>query len=111
MLFVHVLRFDTPPGRLRATAFLEGCSYLLLLGVAMPLKYLGGMPIAVTVVGSAHGVLFLALAVLTLRAMLARGKSFAWGVRIGVYSLIPFATFALDRQLCADDAEWRRTRG
>jgi integral membrane protein len=108
MPLAEILRFDTPPARLRATAFLEGCSFLLLLGVAMPLKYLAGMPLAVTLVGAAHGVLFLALALLTLRAMRERGKSFAWGVRIGVYSLIPFATFALDRQLCEDDAEWRR---
>lgn len=108
MAFVHVLRCDTPPARLRATAFLEGCSYLLLLGVAMPLKYFGGMPLAVTVVGAAHGVLFLSLAALTLQAMSARGKSFAWGVRIGVASLIPFATFALDRELREDDEEWRR---
>ncbi len=111
MSLADVLRFDTPPARLRATAFLEGCSFLLLLGIAMPLKYLAGMPLAVTVVGAAHGVLFVALAVLTLRAMNARGKSFAWGVRIGVYSLIPFATFVLDRDLREDDAEWRRTHG
>lgn len=110
MSLADVLRFDTPPARLRATAFLEGCSFLVLLGIAMPLKYLAEMPLAVTVVGAAHGVLFIALALLTLQAMLGRGKSFAWGVRIGVYSLIPFATFALDGQLRADDAEWRRTR-
>jgi len=111
MPFAHVLRFDTPPARLRATAFLEGCSYLLLLGVAMPLKYLGGMPLAVTVVGAAHGVLFLALAGLTLLAMRERGKSFWWGVRIGIASLIPLATFALDRELREDDEGWRRARG
>ena len=44
---------------LRAVALLEGASYLLLLGVAMPLKYLAGMPGAVRAVGSAHGGLFL----------------------------------------------------
>jgi len=111
MSLAHVLRFDTPPARLRATAFLEGCSFLVLLGIAMPLKYWAGMPLAVTMVGAAHGALFLALAALTLQAMRARAKSFAWGVRIGVASLIPFATFALDRELREDDAEWRRDRG
>lgn len=110
MYLGDILRFDTPPARLRATAFLEGCSFLVLLGVAMPLKYFAGMPLAVTIVGAAHGVLFLALAALTLQAMREREKSFAWGVRIGVASLIPFATFALDRDLCEDDAEWRRLR-
>jgi len=107
----HVLRFDTPPARLRATAFIEGCSFLLLLGVAMPLKYMAGMPLAVTLVGAVHGVLFIALAVLTLQAIREREKTFAWGVRIGVASLIPFATFALDRDLREDDAAWRRNHG
>lgn len=110
MSLTDVLRFDTPPARLRAIAFLEGCSYLVLLGVAMPLKYFAGMPLAVTVVGAAHGVLFIAFAALTLQAMRQRGKSFAWGVRIGVASIIPFATFALDRELREDDAEWRMRR-
>ena len=50
----------TPVGRLRLIAMLEGASFLLLLGVAMPLKYLGGMPHAVRVPGLVHGFLFLA---------------------------------------------------
>lgn len=37
---------------------LEGISFLLLLGIAMPLKYFAGIPEAVTIVGWAHGVLF-----------------------------------------------------
>lgn len=41
------------------TALAEGGSFLLLLFVAMPTKYLVGMPKVVTVVGAIHGVLFL----------------------------------------------------
>ncbi|HEX5021981.1 MAG TPA: DUF3817 domain-containing protein, partial [Candidatus Binatia bacterium] len=40
--------FSTSIGRLRAIGMIEGVSFLLLLGVAMPLKYFGGMPMAVT---------------------------------------------------------------
>ena len=43
----------------RMTALAEGSSFLLLLFVAMPMKYLMGMPRVVTVVGAIHGVLFL----------------------------------------------------
>ena len=43
----------------RLVALLEGSSYLLLLFVAMPLKYLAGLPLAVRLVGSLHGLLFL----------------------------------------------------
>ena len=45
---------------LRILGNVEGVSYLLLLGVAMPLKYAFGLPLAVKIVGMAHGVLFLA---------------------------------------------------
>ena len=43
----------------RMTALAEGSSFLLLLFVAMPMKYLMGMPKVVTVVGAIHGILFL----------------------------------------------------
>ena len=45
--------------RLRLVAKIEGVSFLILLGVAMPLKYAAGLPIAVKIVGWAHGVLFI----------------------------------------------------
>ncbi|MBF9224019.1 DUF3817 domain-containing protein [Hymenobacter ruricola] len=45
-------------GRLRLVAILEGVSFLVLLLVAMPLKYLAGQPQAVRPVGMAHGLLF-----------------------------------------------------
>lgn len=101
------MRFDTPPARLRAIAFSEGISYLVLLFVAMPLKYFAGLPMAVRIVGSLHGALFIALALLTLQGMRRRGKSFGWGVRIGIASLVPFGTFFLDKDLRADDEQWR----
>ena len=54
---------------LRILGNIEGVSYLLLLGVAMPLKYAFGLPLAVKVVGMAHGVLFLAYCVLLVPCM------------------------------------------
>ena len=47
--------------KLRLLGVIEGLSTLVLFGIAMPMKYLGGMPMAVTVVGSIHGGLFIAL--------------------------------------------------
>lgn len=111
MLLREVLRLDTPPARLRAVVFLEGVSYLVLLFGAMPLKYLAGLPLAVRIGGSLHGLLFILLAVLTLHAMRTRPKPFAWGLRIAIAALIPFATFALDRDLGADDEAFRRGSG
>ena len=48
-------------GRLRAVALAEGISFLVLLGVAMPLKYLADMPLAVRIAGWLHGLLFIAV--------------------------------------------------
>jgi len=106
-----IFRFDTPPARLRAVAFLEGLSYVLLLFVAMPLKHLAGQPLAVRIVGSIHGLLFVLLAVQTIQAMRTRGKPFGWGVRVAVASLLPFGTFFLDRGLRADDEAFRARSG
>jgi len=107
MSLSEILRFDTPTARLRAIAFLEGLSYLALLGIAMPLKYLGDQPLAVTVTGSLHGLLFIWLGLLVLQGMTSRGRSFAWATRIGVASILPFGTFFLDRQLGEDDVVLR----
>src|SRR5262249_19012058 len=49
----------TPLTRVRIAGLAEGVSFLLLLGVAMPLKYFADYPMAVTVVGTIHGVLFI----------------------------------------------------
>lgn len=105
-----MIRFDTPTARLRSIACIEGISYLILLFVAMPLKYVWAMPMAVRVVGTMHGVLFVWLGLLTLDAMRNRGKPLAWGIRLGVASLVPFGTFFLDADLRADDEAYRERR-
>jgi integral membrane protein len=52
-------------GRLRLTGILEGLSFIILLAIAMPLKYLGGKPQMVSIVGMAHGILFVLYIFLT----------------------------------------------
>ena len=84
---------------LRRMGTIEGISTLVLFGIAMPLKYLADMPLAVTVVGSIHGFLFLGLvgmlAVAVRRVPLPTGLAIA-GVAAAV---IPFGPFVLDRRL------------
>ena len=46
--------------RFRIIAVLEGWSYVLLLFIAMPLKYMFDMPLFVKYLGWAHGALFVA---------------------------------------------------
>ena len=102
-----MLRLDTPPARLRTTTLLEGVSYVSLLFIAMPLKYLADQPLAVRVVGSLHGFLFVLMCWLLLRGLLVRKRSLRWAALIFVASLLPFGTFAIDRRLQAEDQDWR----
>jgi integral membrane protein len=90
---------SNPIDRLRLASILDGVSYLILLGIAMPLKYLAGMPMAVRIVGMAHGILFLALCWCLLVALLDKRLSFKWCVIVFLCALVPFAPFFLDRKL------------
>ncbi|MEI9918084.1 MAG: DUF3817 domain-containing protein [Bacteroidota bacterium] len=84
---------------LRLIGIAEGFSFLILLLIAMPLKYRFGMPLAVKYVGWAHGLLF----ILYIIAVFAAIKAMKWGFK-GVIialiaSLLPAGTFVLDRSL------------
>jgi len=85
--------------RLRLIGFTEGVSTLVLFGVAMPLKYLAGMPEAVRIAGSLHGVLFVGLSVMLMMAI--SRLSIAWSVAlVGIIAAVfPFGPFVFDRWL------------
>ena len=85
--------------QLRLVAFLEGSSFLILLFVAMPLKYLAGFPGAVRVVGSIHGALFLLFLAALYRAKRARAWPRRRTVLAFVSSILPFGTFVFDASL------------
>jgi integral membrane protein len=90
---------QTPLARFRTVALLEGLSFLALLFIAMPLKYLAGLPLAVRVVGMAHGLLFI-LYVLALVEVTV-DRRWSPGQVLGAFgaSLVPFGNFLLERQL------------
>jgi integral membrane protein len=89
--------FKTPVGRLLKIGFWEGISYLILLIIAMPLKYWAGMPQPVRIVGMAHGILFVAYIVALLHATIF----YKWSIKtflIGFFlSFLPFGTFFLEK--------------
>ncbi len=93
----------TPIGRLRVIGIVEGISFLLLLGVAMPLKYLAGMPLAVTIVGAIHGVLFIAFCVALNNARLAHGWSGRRSAGFFLAGLLPGGPFVIDGRLKDED--------
>ncbi len=89
----------TPISRFRVIGIIEGISYLILLGIAMPLKYLAGIPEVVKVVGWAHGVLFVLYCLALLHVWIARRWSFGRAVLAFIVSLLPFGTFIFDKSL------------
>ena len=88
---------NTAIGRLRLIGISEGVSYLLLLGIAMPLKYFAGLPLAVKYTGWVHGLLF----VLYVAALVHVWFSLKWSFKkvaiAFIASLLPFGTFVLDK--------------
>ena len=95
----------TPLARLRVVGFWEGISFLVLLGVAMPLKYLAGWPLAVRVVGMAHGVLF----ILYVIAAIAAAVAYAWPWKktalVLVASVLPAGPFVVEAKILRDEPD------
>ncbi len=99
-LFVMLIKMLRDPlGRLRLSGWLEGLSFLVLLGIAMPLKYFGGIPAATQMAGAVHGALFLAYVF----SLIQTAIELRWSLRTVVLSflasLVPFGTFYADRTL------------
>jgi integral membrane protein len=94
----------SPIGRLRLIGMLEGISFILLLGIAMPLKYLAGKPEAVSVVGMAHGILFTLFCLALLQAMNAEDWTVRKALKPFLAALLPFGPFLIDRELRAEEA-------
>ena len=83
----------------RKTAYLEGASFLLLLLVAMPLKYLWDLPLAVRIVWTAHGALFVLYTLLALIVW----KREKWSLKIAFLAFaaafVPFGPFLFDHKV------------
>ena len=80
---------------------IEGYSYLILLFIAMPMKYLLGYPLAVKIAGMAHGILFIAFILLLVLAWQDTKWSFKENILFFVASLIPFGTFFTKKKIKA----------
>jgi len=90
---------------LRWIGIAEGISFLVLVLIAMPLKYMMGWPLAVKYVGWAHGLLFM----LYIVAVFAAIKAMNWGLKgvalALIASVLPAGTFVLDKSLKRRQAE------
>jgi integral membrane protein len=92
--------FTTLIGLLRLFGFLEGTSFLLLIFIAMPLKYIWQDPSWVKVIGGAHGGLFLIFVFFTIVvAIKQKWKHTETTWKVLLASLVPFGTFYVDRKI------------
>jgi integral membrane protein len=90
-------------GQLRIVGFVEGVSFLVLLFLAMPLKYIWGMPEAVRMVGMAHGVLFVLYIAYVVIVVYQQKWSFLTLVWLVLASFVPFGTFVSDAKILAKE--------
>lgn len=95
----------------RWTALTEGVSYLILLGIAMPLKYLADQPAAVTWTGWVHGALFVGLCALLPWAMWRARWRWTRAALVVIAALIPFGPFIIDPRVRAWEREFPSTNG
>ncbi|MEN8965991.1 MAG: DUF3817 domain-containing protein [Polaribacter sp.] len=82
----------------RVVSFLEGISYLLLLFVAVPIKYFNGDDRYVKLLGMPHGLFFMLYIILAIVIQ----KQMKWNAKtLGIVmlaSIIPFGTFYIDKR-------------
>ena len=79
----------------------EGYSFLILLFIAMPLKYILGFPLAVKIAGMIHGVLFIIFCVLLVIAWQDSKWNFKENIIFFIASLIPFGTFFTKKRIAS----------
>ena len=89
---------------LRAAALIEGATLLLLLFVAMPLKYWAGMASATHVMGPIHGVAFLSFSWLLMHTISAEGWARSEALRTLLLAFVPFGGFVTERRLARRQA-------
>ncbi|MGV2622938.1 DUF3817 domain-containing protein [Halobacillus sp. ACCC02827] len=90
---------NTTIGKLRVTGFLEGLSFLFLLFISMPLKYIWDIPEFVTYNGMIHGALFVLYVLVVGYVTYQVRWSKKWMIGALAASVIPFGNFVLDRKL------------
>ena len=88
-----------PIGRLRVLGMIEGASFVLLMGLGMPMKYMMAQPLGVKILGPLHGALFVWLCVEIAQAVFGKDWPIKRGAVVFFASLFPFGPFLIDSWL------------
>jgi integral membrane protein len=108
ILRMNLQIYTTDIRRLRMAGIAEGISFILLLFIAMPLKYFAGNPVIVWYIGWVHGLLFM----LYLLALITVKINLEWKFRktavAFLASIIPFGTLILDKSWRKDEKAFEK---
>ena len=88
--------------RFRIISAIEGLSYLFLVFLAMPIKYLGDNPLKI--LGMFHGVLFILFMISLFEAKIREKWSIKFCIELFILSLIPFGAFYIERKVKPKEA-------
>lgn len=83
----------------RILGFLEGLSYILLLFVGVPLKYIANNDAWVKALGMPHGLLFIAYVFLTIVIHSKLNLNNLTTLKLLIASILPLGTFYTDRKI------------
>ena len=83
----------------RIVSFIEGVSYLILLGFAMPMKYIYQNPVFVKFFGMVHGLVFILFIVFLFICYMKYRVRFHKSIKFFILSLIPFGFIWIDKEL------------
>lgn len=86
----------------RTISFVEGISFLILVFIAMPLKYIAGIPLAVKIAGMTHGILFILFVIALYKSI----REYNWEnkmiIKLFIYSLIPFGFIPIEKTIMSN---------
>ncbi len=91
--------FKTALHRFRIISYIEGLSYLILLFIAMPIKYIGENPYPVKIVGMTHGILFILFMIFLFESLRRYSWENRFSIKLFVYSLVPFGSFIIEKKI------------
>lgn len=90
--------------RMRFASLLEGSTLMILIGIAVPLKYLEGLSVATSIVGPIHGMAFIFYFWMLIQTVSDEKWALNDVIRMIVAALIPFGTFVNERALARRQA-------
>ena len=101
---MHLLK--TKIGRLRLIGYLEGLSLLILIFIAVPMKYIFHDPVLTKAIGPVHGAIFLLFMINTIGVGIEQNwkfKTTTWKILVACF--IPFGIIYIDQKILKNIGE------